>query len=106
MHRCEKKLMNEGEFTSDEDDSDNDIDYFDDDNAMDTEDDVYNRDDATAMSTPIKLKESEMWVIVLYKGERFLGKVHHKKEGKVYVLCLEKPSGINVPQTFEKDGVY
>lgn len=35
-----------------------------------------------------------------------MGKVQHKKEGKIYVLCLEKPFGINVPQTFENDGVY
>ena len=51
--------------------------------------------------------EAGMWVIVVYEGEKFLGKVQDKKVGQFNVLCLEKQSGINIPQNFEKgEGVY
>ena len=46
-----------------------------------------------------------MWVIVIYE-EKFLAKVQHKSTDApiqlIKVLCLEKPLGINTPQSFEK----
>ena len=46
-----------------------------------------------------------MWVIVIYE-EKFLAKVQHKSTDVptqlINVLCLEKPLGINTPQSFKK----
>ena len=47
------------------------------------------------------------WVIVIYKGEKFIGKVVTVVNGQAAVQCLTKPLGINVPQDFEKnDSVF
>ena len=69
-------------------------------------------------ATPMNFEEihQNMWVKVIYEGQKFIGKVMEKvmaKEGDkkkqafVKVKCLEKPFGIREPQDFEMgDGVY
>ena len=48
-----------------------------------------------------------MWVVVMYEGERFLGKVIQKKCGEYLVKCLSMPFGVRIPQQYEDDeGVY
>ena len=50
------------------------------------------------------LNKSKNWVIVVYEGERFIGKVMTEAvNGDVRVRCLEKPFGINEPQKLEHE---
>ena len=46
------------------------------------------------------------WVLVLYEGEKFLGRVLMKVAGKFEVQCLQKPHGIRNAQHFEFDAIY
>ena len=46
------------------------------------------------------------WVLVLYEGEKFLGRVLTKAAGKFEVQCLQKPYGIRNAQQFELDAIY
>ena len=46
--------------------------------------------------------KSEMWVLVFYEREKWLGKVTEKREGEVRVRCLEKPFRVNMPQIMER----
>ena len=46
------------------------------------------------------------WVLVLYEGEKFLGRVLTKAAGKFEVQCLQKPYGIQNAQQFELDAIY
>ena len=39
----------------------------------------------------------EMWVIAIYKNEKWLGNVANKKANQICVRCLEKPCGMNEP---------
>ena len=43
----------------------------------------------------------EMWVVVKYEGEKFIGNVDDKKNGEISVQCLEKPFRIREPQSYE-----
>ena len=54
-----------------------------------------------------KVKEG-MWVIVIYKEEKWIRKVVTKCHDQVCVRCLEKPFGIHQPQLLEKeeDSIY
>ena len=50
-----------------------------------------------------KVNEGD-WVIVVYEGERFIGKVMTEAVNEdVCVRCLEKPFGINEPQKLERE---
>ena len=43
------------------------------------------------------------WVLVLYEGEKFLGRCLSKINGKFRVQCLSMPYGIRSAQVFEKE---
>ena len=43
------------------------------------------------------------WVLVLYEGEKFLGRCLSKINGKFRVQCLSMPYGIWSAQVFEKE---
>ena len=43
------------------------------------------------------------WVLVLYEGEKFLGRCLSKINGKFRVQCLSMPYGIRSAQIFEKE---
>ena len=45
-----------------------------------------------------------MWVIVIYKKEKWIGKVVIKCHDQVCVRCLEKPFGIHQLQLLEREG--
>ena len=47
-----------------------------------------------------------MWVIVIYKEEKFLGRVLEKRNSEYLVKCLQKPLGIREPQEMEKDAIF
>ena len=42
------------------------------------------------------------WVLVVYEGEKYLGKVLSKRKDEVQVHCLEKLWGIQELQQFER----
>ena len=47
----------------------------------------------------------EMWVIVVYEGEKFLGTIQKIGNGKFNARCLEKALGITGPQLQERDTI-
>ena len=58
------------------------------------------------MRRPISTVKEGDWVVVIYEGEKFIGKVVNAVNGQAVVQCLTKPLGINTPQDFEADTVY
>ena len=59
------------------------------------------------MSQPYKDVLREMWVVVKFEGERFLGKVLQKRCGEYMVRCLSMLFGMNTHQEFDEDeGTY
>ena len=55
---------------------------------------------------PISTVKEGDWVVAIYEGEKFIGKVVNVVNGQAAVQCLTKPLGINTPQDFEADTVY
>ena len=89
-----------------DDESNEDDDNGGDDEMVDNED-ILRIVNVPKTHDPLPFEEVKVdeWVLVDYEGEYFPGIALHKHEEsrKVKVKCLEKPYGVNIPQTFESE---
>ena len=66
-----------------------------------------NRPEEGLIPIPYEKMKEGMWVIVIYKEEKWIRKVVTKCHDQVCVRCLGKPFGIHQPQLLERqDSIY